>query len=76
VSLSLLEGEVLALLGETGARKSTLIKILAGVHLLEEGAILFKGRNIGSAVSSLPIAFIHPNLGLIDWITVLENAPH
>jgi ribose transport system ATP-binding protein len=73
VSFSLFEGEVLALLGENGAGKSTLIKILAGVHPLEEGAILFEGRDVGSAVSGLPIAFIHQDLGLIDWMTVLEN---
>ncbi len=72
VSFSLHEGEVVALLGENGAGKSTLIKILAGVHALEDGAVLFGGRDVG-AVGGLPIAFIHQDLGLIEWMTVLEN---
>jgi ribose transport system ATP-binding protein len=73
VSFSLYEGEVLALLGENGAGKSTLIKILAGVHSLEEGTILFEGRDASRSVANLPIAFIHQDLGLIEWMTVLEN---
>src|ERR1700730_12743679 len=68
VSFSLFGGEVLALLGANGAGQSTLIKILAGVHPLEEGTILFEGRDVGSSVANLPIAFIHQDLGLIEWM--------
>jgi ribose transport system ATP-binding protein len=71
VSLDLERGKVLALLGENGAGKSTLIKILAGVHPPDEGAILFRG--VKTSPAHLPIAFIHQDLGLIDWMTVAEN---
>jgi ribose transport system ATP-binding protein len=71
VSLELERGKVLALLGENGAGKSTLIKILAGVHAPDEGTILYRGAKV--AASQLPIAFIHQDLGLIDWMTVAEN---
>ena len=68
-------GEIVALLGENGAGKSTLIKILAGVHALDAGAITYRGRDVthGAGLRRLPIAFIHQDLGLIEWMTVAEN---
>ena len=68
-------GEIVALLGENGAGKSTLIKILAGVHALDAGAITYRGRDVthGAGLRRLPIAFIHQDLGLIEWMTVGEN---
>ena len=43
VSLTLLPGEVHAIIGENGAGKSTLIKILGGVHQPDSGRVLVKG---------------------------------
>ena len=73
VSFDVGKGEVLALLGENGAGKSTLIKTLAGVHTLDAGEILFEGQPANRHVADLPIAFIHQDLGLVDWMTVAEN---
>ena len=66
-------GEIVALLGENGAGKSTLIKILASVYSLDEGSISYRGRDVTQSLRRLPIAFIHQDLGLIDWMTVAEN---
>ena len=78
VSLDIHSGEVVALLGENGAGKSTLIKILAGIYERDSGDILFHNQKIHSALSlekgnKKPIAFIHQDLGLIEWMTIAEN---
>ena len=73
VGMTLKAGEILALLGENGAGKSTLIKILAGVYALDAGSVSFRGVEVTHALRRLPIAFIHQDLGLIDWMTVAEN---
>jgi ribose transport system ATP-binding protein len=73
VSLSVRPGEVVALLGENGAGKSTLIKILAGVYTPDAGTLSYNGVDLTQAVRRMPVAFIHQDLGLIDWMTVGEN---
>ena len=66
-------GEVHALLGQNGAGKSTLIKILAGVYQADAGDILFAGKPAHPETDALPIAFIHQDLGLVEWMTIAEN---
>jgi len=72
VSFSLLEGEILALVGENGAGKSTLIKILAGVDRADSGEIVFGGARAGQR--SVPrLSFLHQDLALVESMTVAEN---
>jgi ribose transport system ATP-binding protein len=77
VTLEVQSGSILALLGENGAGKSTLIKMLAGIHPVDGGQILFKGtpyRHRPPAAGAVQqVAFIHQDLGLIEWMTVAEN---
>ena len=44
VSLEVNEGEVVGLIGDNGAEKSTLIKTLVGVHQLDLGKIFIRGQ--------------------------------
>ncbi|MEM1298387.1 MAG: sugar ABC transporter ATP-binding protein [Pseudomonadota bacterium] len=77
VSLHVDRGEIVALLGENGAGKSTLIKILGGIHTADAGAVMIDGAHYahtpGRVDARQAVAFIHQDLGLIDWMTVAEN---
>jgi len=73
VDLDLPRGEILALLGQNGAGKSTLVKILAGVVRPDSGEIHIDGQLHDFDQGRPSIAFIHQDLGLIEWMTVAEN---
>ena len=77
VSLSLLDGEVQALVGENGAGKSTVVKILAGVHQPDQGTIRLNGAAVelhGPAhARALGIAVIHQEPRLFPDLSVAEN---
>ncbi len=78
VGFQVASGEVVALLGENGAGKSTLIKILGGIHTPDGGRITLDGadylhKSRRRAGETLAVAFVHQDLGLIEWMTVAEN---
>lgn len=77
VSLSVGRGEIVALLGENGAGKSTLIKVLGGIHQADAGRVLIDGAPYQHRPAGFgerqKVAFIHQDLGLIEWMTVAEN---
>ncbi len=77
VSLVLNSGEVLGLVGENAAGKSTLIKILTGVYDKTAGEIYWEGQRmeINSRSDSLKLGIdaIYQNLGLVETLNVPEN---
>ncbi len=70
-------GEVHALVGENGAGKSTMMKILAGVYQKDAGQIFFKGEEVvipsPRAAQHLGISIIHQELNLMPHLTVAQN---
>lgn len=77
VNLELHKGEVHAVIGENGAEKSTLMKVLLGIHHPEEGTITYKGKAVrfGSPLEALKagIAMIHQEISLVPTMDVAEN---
>ena len=77
VSIELRSGEVLALLGENGAGKSTCVKLLAGVHRPDLGSVLLDGKpqHFLSPLSAQAagIAVMHQHPGLFPDLSVAEN---
>ncbi|NYT79921.1 ABC transporter ATP-binding protein [Alcaligenaceae bacterium] len=77
VDLTVLPGEIHALLGENGAGKSTLMKIVYGVTRPDAGQIFWNGQetNIASpaVARKLGIGMVFQHFSLFDTLTVAEN---
>lgn len=75
--LSILPGEVHALMGENGAGKSTLMKIIMGIYTKDEGTIRFDGKEVDfkkpKDALEAGISMIHQELAPIPEMTVAEN---
>jgi rhamnose transport system ATP-binding protein len=77
VSIDLLPGEIHGLVGENGAGKSTIVKILAGIHQPDSGHVMLDGEPVllhGPAhARSLGIATVQQEPRLFPDLTVAEN---
>ncbi|WP_419787134.1 ABC transporter ATP-binding protein [Pseudodesulfovibrio sp.] len=77
VTLTLHQGEMLALLGENGAGKTTLMSILFGHYVADSGTVEVFGEPLpaGSPRAALEagVGMVHQHFTLADNMTVLEN---
>lgn len=80
VSLSIKQGESLAIVGVSGSGKSTLLGLLAGLDLPTSGRVIFNGiditqltENERAKMRSNTIGFVFQNFQLIPTLTALEN---
>jgi rhamnose transport system ATP-binding protein len=77
VSFELSAGEVTALVGENGAGKSTIVKILTGIYTPDAGTVSVggTGRHFSSPRDSwgAGIAAIHQETVMFDELSVAEN---
>lgn len=77
VSLSINEGETIALVGENGAGKSTLMKILTGAYKRDSGTILVEGKealfNDTISAKKFGIAQVYQQAELWPELSVAEN---
>lgn len=77
VTLTLGQGEILALLGENGAGKTTLMNILFGHYAADEGAVRVFGEELPTgkprAAIEAGVGMVHQHFTLAGNLTVLEN---
>jgi ABC-type sugar transport system ATPase subunit len=77
VSLVLYKNEILGIVGENGAGKSTMMKIIGGVYKPTHGEVFLHGRRIAlrspKVSLSAGISIVYQELSLIPHLTVAEN---
>ena len=80
VSLQIAAGEYVAIVGDSGIGKSTLLNIIAGLEPLDDGEVIFEGRNLGAmdddALTLLrrdSFGFVFQAFHVLPQLTVEEN---
>ncbi|HKF78988.1 MAG TPA: ABC transporter ATP-binding protein [Candidatus Dormibacteraeota bacterium] len=81
VSLTVREGELLAIVGRSGSGKSTLLHVMGTLDTADEGTVRVAGHDISalgdrqlSAVRARSVGFVFQQFFLLDGMTVLDNA--
>jgi D-xylose transport system ATP-binding protein len=77
VDFSIHGGEVVGLVGDNGAGKSTMVKTIAGIHSPDGGEIRFGGERVSISrpqdATALGIATVYQDLALCDNLDVVAN---
>ena len=71
LNLSITKGEFVAIIGFSGAGKTTLISLIAGLLKPDSGTVLFNGQPVTGPGPDRGIVF--QNYSLLPWLTVFEN---
>jgi simple sugar transport system ATP-binding protein len=77
ISLDIRRGEILALLGENGSGKTTIMNILAGIYFPDSGHVTVNGEEVTIRsprdAIALGIGMVHQHFKLVDNMTAVEN---
>jgi NitT/TauT family transport system ATP-binding protein len=71
VDFTLNEGEIVALLGQSGSGKSTMLRIMAGLIAADRGQVLYRGLPLYGPASAISMVF--QSFALFPWLTVQKN---
>lgn len=76
-ALNVYPGRAMALVGENGAGKSTMMKVLTGIYTKDAGSLLWLGKETTfsgpKASQEAGIGIIHQELNLIPELSIAEN---
>ncbi len=77
ISFDIREGEIRAIIGPNGAGKSSMLNVISGFYVPQEGEVWFRGKRRPALrpyqVARLGIARTFQNIALFDGMTVLDN---
>ncbi|MFG2025260.1 ABC transporter ATP-binding protein [Streptomyces sp. NPDC048825] len=73
VSLSVADGEFVAIVGPSGCGKTTLLRCLSGLLRPDQGQVRYAGQPVNRVPSDLAIVFQEYNRSLFPWLTVRRN---
>ncbi|MDS9466868.1 ABC transporter ATP-binding protein [Paracoccus sp. MBLB3053] len=77
ISFDIREGEIRAIIGPNGAGKSSMLNVISGFYVPQEGEIWFEGKKRGPMkpyeVARLGLARTFQNIALFDGMSVLDN---
>ncbi len=74
LSLDVAAGELVVLLGPTGAGKTTTLRLIAGLESPDEGQVYIDGREVtADSIASRDVAFVFQQFSLYPHYTVFDN---
>src|SRR3974390_3515697 len=71
INLTLMEGQIVGLLGRSGSGKSTLLRLIAGLASPSDGELRYEGQAIAGPATGISMVF--QSFALFPWLTVFEN---
>ncbi|CAI2328769.1 Nitrate transport protein NasD [Vibrio parahaemolyticus] len=71
VDLQINKGEFLSLIGHSGCGKSTVLNLVAGLHMPTDGGVIVDGREVAGPGPDRAVVF--QNHSLLPWLTVYQN---
>ncbi len=71
VSLSVAQGEFVAVVGFSGSGKTTLISLISGLEPPDSGEVLFRGKKVTEPGPERGVVF--QNYSLMPWLSVADN---